>query len=202
MSILFVCFSFPSVANESFYFKKYDVDKEVIQLVIVTPTTKARVLHKIGHVIYPVNGANLVNNFILKIKIPCTKLATKTSVLWATDKYPIMEAEIPRQTCTRKSRHSSIMFFYKNKQCWINVNKNTLWRTAVELSNFNKYTVYQNLYAVLLTNKTAFVDGDFDKLKSNFILCPSKKIFNIIPSEHAETLFKEALYFKKHQQLK
>ncbi|WP_421327566.1 hypothetical protein [Aeromonas veronii] len=73
----------------------------------------------------------------------------------------------------------------------------TLWRAALALGELNKATVYQNIYGLFLSNRTAFAGEDINRLTAKLLRCPSARLINDIPATDAKRLFQEMLMFQQ-----
>jgi Tfp pilus assembly protein FimV len=65
------------------------------------------------------------------------------------------------------------------------------------VSKLHQATVYQNMSALFLANRTAFAGEDINRLKSPLLRCPPDQLIEQIPPDDAHRLFKEMLEFKK-----
>lgn len=193
------------IAMPSISFLGYDIKNSQLLMHLVTPTTKGEVLLRVGEKMHELKGAQLLDLFTLSVHIPCERLSLGASIYWATSGYALINASIPPQECHNVQEPSStqillpVRFFNKSGVCWIDVNNNTLWRTATEMSRWNKFSVYQNMYGIFLANREAFVGEDINRLNKNQLRCPSVKLIKLISQEDSYRLFKEMLEFNKRR---
>lgn len=187
------------VAATSFSFQHYDLKNNQLFMNLVTPTVKANVFLRVGEKMLELEGAQLVDLFLLRVHVPCEKLVSGATLYWAAYGQPDISAPIPPQACQvfqdELPAIVPVKIFEKQGLCWIDVGDNTLWRTATEVSRFNKATVYQNVYALFLANRSAFVNEDVNRLKAHILRCPSDQLVASISPENAYRLFNEMLEF-------
>ena len=183
-------------AASTFSFQRYDVKSNQLYMHLVTPTTQGDVLLQVGEEMLTLNDARLEGLFMLKVQVPCEQLTTGTTLYWAT-RNALLHAPIPPQNCQLPREVTPVRVFDKQGECWLDIGDNTLWRAATEVSKLNKATVYQNMYALFLTNRTAFAGEDINRLKSPLLRCPPDQLIEQIPPDDAHRLFKDMLEFKK-----
>lgn len=190
-----------TVAAASLSFQHYDLKNNQLFMNLVTPTVKADVFLKVGENMLELEGAQLVDLFLLRVRVPCEQLGSGATFYWAAYGQPVIIAPIPPQACRVVQDELPavvpVRIFEKGGGCWIDVGDNTLWRTATEVSRFNKATVHQNVYALFLANRSAFVNEDVNRLKEHILRCPSDQLVASISPEDAYRLFNEMLEFKK-----
>lgn len=83
--------------------------------------------------------------------------------------------------------------------CLIHPNGKSLWRVANKLSELNGFSVYQNVYAIFLSNHSAFIENDINKMKDTSLSCPSEQALRAIDKNHAVHLFQNMLKFNLTQ---
>lgn len=185
-----------ALADSTFTFQRYDVQNSQLYMHLVTPTTQGDVLLQVGEKMTPLKGARLEDLFALSVSVPCEQLSAGATLYWATGS-ALLHAPIPPQVCRRSSQLTPVTIFDKQGECWLDVGDNTLWRAAIEVGKLNRATVYQNMYALFLANRAAFVSEDINRLKSPLLRCPPDQLIENISPQDAHRLFKEMLAFKK-----
>ncbi|MGL6416333.1 hypothetical protein [Aeromonas sp. 102P] len=186
----------PAFAASTFSFERYDVKSNQLYMYLVSPTTQADVLLQVGEEIRSLKNAKLEGLFMLNVQVPCEQLAAGATLYWATGR-SLLHAPIPPQSCQLPREVIPITVFDKQGECWLDIGGNTLWRAAIEMSKLNKATVYQNMYALFLANRTAFSGEDINRLKNPLLRCPPDQLIEQISPQDAHRLFKEMLEFKK-----
>ena len=184
-------------ATSAFSFQRYDVKSNQLYMHLVTPTTQGDVLLQVGEKMLPLKNAKLEGIFMLNVQVPCEQLTAGATLYWATTGRSLLHAPIPPQNCQLPREATPVTVFDKQGECWLDIADNTLWRAATEVSKLNKATVYQNMYALFLANRTAFAGEDINRLKSPLLRCPPDQLIEQIPPDDAHRLFKEMLEFKK-----
>ena len=183
-------------ATSAFSFQRYDVKSNQLYMHLVTPTTQGDVLLQVGEKMLPLKNAKLEGLFMLNVQVPCEQLTAGATLYWATTGRSLLHAPIPPQNCQLPREATPVTVFDKQGECWLDIGDNTLWRAATEVSKLNKATVYQNMYALFLANRTAFAGEDINRLKSPLLRCPPDQLIEQIPPDDAHRLFKEMLEFK------
>jgi len=184
-------------AASSFNFQRYDTKSNQLYMQLVTPTTQGDVLLKVGEEMTPLKDARLEGLFMLRVQVPCEVLKSDATLYWATAGNPLLRAQIPPQDCHFTPDVTPITIFDRQGECWLNIGNNTLWRVATEMSKRNKVSIYQNVYALFLANRTSFIGEDINRLKTPLLKCPSDQLIEQIPPSDAHRLFKEMLEFNK-----
>ncbi|MFB2832517.1 hypothetical protein ACE1BS_23545 [Aeromonas jandaei] len=185
-------------AASTFSFQRYDVKSNQLYMHLVTPTTQGDVLLQVGEEILPLKGARLEGLFMFNVQVPCERLTTGATLYWATGN-ALLHAPIPPQNCQLPREVTPVTVFDKQGECWLDIGDNTLWRAATEVSKLNKATVYQNMYALFLANRTTFAGEDINRLKSPLLRCPPDQLIEQISPDDAHRLFKEMLEFQKRR---
>ncbi|WP_409011805.1 hypothetical protein [Aeromonas salmonicida] len=195
--LLLLCFMVnQAFAASTFSFERYDVKSNQLYMNLVSPTTQGDVLLQVGEEMRPLKNAKLEGLFMLNVQVPCEQLAAGATLYWATGN-ALLHAPIPPQNCQLPREVTPVTVFDKQGECWLDIGDNTLWRAATEVSKLNKATVYQNMYALFLVNRTAFFGEDINRLKSPLLRCPPDQLIESISHDDAYRLFKEMLEFKK-----
>ncbi|MGL4707442.1 MAG: hypothetical protein ACRCWH_04355 [Aeromonas veronii] len=195
--LLFLCLmTSQAFATSTFSFQRYDVKSNQLYMHLVSPTTQGDVLLQVGEEMIPLKNAKLEGLFMLNVQVPCEQLAAGATLYWATER-SLLHALIPPQHCQLSREVHPVTVFDKQGECWLDIGDNTLWRAATEVSKLNKATVYQNIYALFLVNRTAFSGEDINRLKSPLLRCPPAQLIERISPDDAYRLFKEMLEFKK-----
>lgn len=180
----------------TFTFQRYDVKSNQLYMHLVTPTTQGDVLLQVGEEMHPLKDARLEGLFMLSVQVPCEQLTAGTTLYWATGN-ALLHAPVPPQICQLPRDVTPVTIFDKQGECWLDIGDNTLWRAATEVGKLNNATVYQNMYALFLANRTAFYGEDINRLKSPLLRCPPDQLIERIPSHDAHRLFKEMLEFRE-----
>lgn len=170
-------------------FQNYDNKNNRLFLHLSTDTTIGDILLRVENKVYPLKKAKLVDSSILSVRAPCEWLTSGGEVYWATG-YSLEHASVPAQTCWTSHKESVKINLDSFGTCWIQVGNNTLWRAANEMKKVNAATVYQNIYAIFLDNKMAFIDNDINKLNSTVLFCPSKEAISAISPTEAYDRFR------------
>lgn len=182
-------------AETGLHFKSYDPTHELLRMGLVTPSTYGDFLLGQGGKTKKVDGAVLEDLFTLKVQIPCEQLTSATRAFWALPNRPLLSADIPVQRCERTPLFPPVHVFERQGVCWLNSNGNTLWHTALEYSRLNHASVYQNMYALFLANRSAFAKEDIYRLTTPLLRCPTAQQLAEITPDHARTLFADADQF-------
>lgn len=194
---LLLCGSLPSEAQESFTFQSYR--QGMLRMTLVSPSIQGDVLLRRDGKLETLEGAALENLFTLRVPVPCAWLAQERTLYWAVSGKMLLSATIPPQQCAPPPPppppEPQMRIFSRQDRCMIDTGGMTLWSVATALATQNKATVYQNIYALFVTNKTAFVDEDISRLRSRELLCPHPDLVEHIAPEHAKQLFDEAMRF-------
>lgn len=168
---------------------------------LVTPTTKGDVFLQVGQQKQQLQEATLVGLFVLRVPVPCERLLLGATLYWAAAGHALIGAAIPPQVCrvTPESHPTvgPVRIIKKQRECWIDVGDNTLWRAATEFSKLNQATVYQNVYGIFIVNRPAFAGEDINRLKERQLRCPPDDLIHSISPEDAIRLFNEMLEFNK-----
>lgn len=203
--IFYFLASYAVIASPSFYFQYYDIKNSELFMHLVTPTTKGDVFLRVGEKMQQFKDARLVGLFSLSVRIPCEMLVSGANIYWSASGRALIDASIPPQRCHEIELSPSanviipVRFFNREGKCWIDASNNTLWHTATEMSRINKATVYQNIYAIFIANRTAFAGEDINRLKEHLLRCPSEQLIDSISSKEAQRLFEEMLEFNRGQ---
>lgn len=100
-------------------------------------------------------------------------------------------------TCSRHDgRLQQPRLVYSQSLRFIDPRGTTLWRVGSLLAEKNGYSVYQNMYAVFLSNRHHFVDEDITRMQDNLLLCPPEEMIASIDKLHAVEMFQEAEAFR------
>lgn len=182
-------------ATATLNFQRYDNNNNVLYMHLVTSTTQGDVLLRAKEKMIQLKNAKLENLFTLSVPVPCEHLASGAVLYWATGKM-LLQTSIPPQACQREPILSPIKILDKNGECWLDIGNNTLWRVATEMSKLNKATIYQNIYAVFLTNRELFVGEDINQLNNSLLKCPTKELVYHLTPEDTHRVFREMLKFK------
>ncbi|MNF86646.1 hypothetical protein D3C84_690910 [compost metagenome] len=187
-------------AKAHFSFQSYH--DEQLYMSLVTSSTQGEMLLSKGNKIFPLHGAVLDNMFTARVRVPCEQLNEPTTLYWSVKGAELQSADIPSQRCTYSEPPlPPIQVLTTKARCLINTRGNTLWRTASELVHHNGATVYQNIYALFISNRSAFEDGDIHRLREQILHCPPPVTFRHITPKHARSLFSEAESFRKASHL-
>lgn len=177
-----------------FSFRSYQ-DGELI-MSLVTSSTQGELLLGKGDTIIPLQGAILDDVFTARVRIPCEQLSEPTTLYWSVKGEALQAAKVPAQRCAvAVPTLPPVRFIVQDGQCIVDTGGNTLWRTATELAKRNGATVYQNIYALFITNRSAFYGEDISRLYRQQLRCPDGEIFKRLTPEHARRLFAEAEAF-------
>lgn len=182
-------------AETGLHFKSYDPTHELLRMGLVTPSTYGDFLLGQGGKTKKVDGAVLEDLFTLRVQIPCEQLTSATRAFWALPNRPLLSADIPVQRCERPPLFPPVHVFERQGVCWLNSNGNTLWHTALEYSRLNHASVYQNMYALFLANRSAFAKEDIYRLTTPLLRCPTDQQLAEINPDHARALFADADQF-------
>lgn len=100
-------------------------------------------------------------------------------------------------TCSRhEGRLQQPRLVHSQSRCVIDPRGTTLWRVGSLLAEKNGYSVYQNMYAVFLSNRHHFIDEDLTRMQDNLLLCPPEEMIASIDKGHAAEMFQEAEAFR------
>ncbi|QFI54346.1 hypothetical protein FE240_06335 [Aeromonas simiae] len=187
----------PSLRAEESNFTFQSYRHGMLRMTLVSPSIQGDVLLRRDGKLETLEGAALENLFTLRVPVPCAWLAQEQTLYWAVSGKMLMSAKIPPQQCAPPPPpEPQVRIFSRQDRCMIDTGGVTLWRVASELAKRNKATVYQNIYALFLTNKTAFADEDISRLRSRELLCPHPALVEQIAPDHAKRLFDEAVKFR------
>lgn len=189
-----------ALAFESLSYQSYN--DGMLRMNLITPSTHGRVFLKQGEVLELLDGAVLESLFTLRIKILCERLVHPSELYWSLPDRAPLKSDIPAQPCvphliTQLPTLPPVKLFKKGGACMLDTAGNTLWHTARELSKRNKKTIYQNIYALFVTNRMAFDQENIHRIRSRILYCPENALFNHIEASHARKLFGETLQGSK-----
>ncbi len=185
----------PAIDNSSFTYQHYDVQSGKLDMHLVSSTTKGEVMLQVGNEMSQLEGARLERLFTLSVNVPCEHLQDGAILYWVT-KRSLLHAPVPSQRCQLPRKIIPVKILDRQGSCWIDVGHNTLWRAAIEISRHNKETIYQNVYAIFLANRDAFIGEDINRIRTTLLRCPSDQLIKSISPEDALRLFKEMLEFQ------
>ncbi|WP_421255561.1 MULTISPECIES: hypothetical protein [unclassified Aeromonas] len=187
-----------SWAAESFQFQSYR--DGFLRMMLITPSVQGELFLRGDDKLVPLQGGIIEDLFTLRIPVSCQLLSSQQTIYWSSPGRPLIKGQVPAQSCKRLPElplKLPVRVFSKGGKCLIDTAGNTLWHTASELAKKNRASVYQNVYALFLTNKPAFAGQDIHRLRAQVLHCPDPALFEHIDAEHARQLFKEGLLLQK-----
>ncbi|QGZ71095.1 LysM peptidoglycan-binding domain-containing protein [Aeromonas hydrophila] len=187
-----------SWAAESFQFQSYR--DGFLRMTLITPSVQGELFLRRDDKLEPLQGGIMVNLFTLRIPVSCQLLSSQQTLYWSSPGRPLIKSKVPAQSCERASElplKLPVRIFAKEGECLIDTAGNTLWHTASELAKKNRASVYQNIYALFVTNKLAFAGLDIHRLRTQVLYCPDPTLFDHIDADHARQLFKEGLLLRQ-----
>lgn len=183
-----------ALATESLSYQSYSDGS--LRMTLVTPSTKGQVFLKHEDKVTQLNGGVIEGLFTLRVKVACEYLTKKSELYWSLPEKAPLKSDVPAQSCplaTSKKELQPVRIFFRQGKCVVDTAGNTLWRTASELKKNNSGTVYQNIYALFVTNKMGFAKEDIHKMRARILYCPDPSLFKYIEADHAKRLFAESL---------
>lgn len=167
-------------------------------MTLIRNSIEGELLVQQGDLLERIGGAVLEQLFTLKVALSCDALNEERVFSWFVPGRPLLRARVPAQVCGEEEKNADPVFppvtiGTRNGICMIDTGGNTLWRVASELAHYNGASVYQNIYATLITNRAAFIDNDVHRLGKTFLQCPAMNSLDKIDPDHARELFRETL---------
>lgn len=188
-----------SEATETFSFQSYQ--QGMLRMTLISPSLDGKLLLRRGEQFEPLNNIVLERLFTLRVELPCQWLMDDSILYWSLPGRSLLSATIPAQSCVTKPSAPPplppVLIYEKQGKCLIETGGNTLWRVATELAKRNRASVYQNIYAIFVTNKSSFAGEDIHRLGSRRLYCPDPALFEHINVNHARRLFEEGLLLRK-----
>ncbi|MGL6276758.1 hypothetical protein ACSZME_14955 [Aeromonas dhakensis] len=182
-------------AADSFTFQSYQ--QGVLRMTLISPSVGGTVQLRHDGKLEIISEAAIENLFTLRATIPCQWLSSESVLYWYLPGKAMYRANLPAQKCIDESPVSPVtppvLIYEKQGKCLIDSAGNTLWRVATELARHNGSSIYQNVYALFITNRSAFAGEDIHRLRQRALMCPSPDLLEQIDREHAKQLFKESL---------
>lgn len=169
-------------------------------MTLITPSVQGELFLRRDDKLVPLQGGIIEDLFTLRIPVSCQLLSSQQTIYWSSPGRPLIKGQVPAQSCKRPPElplKLPVRIFSKGGKCLIDTAGNTLWHTASELAKKNHASVYQNIYALFLTNKPAFAGQDIHRLRTHILYCPDPALFDHIDAEHARQLFEEGLLLRK-----
>lgn len=186
-------------AVEALTFQTYE--REVLRMTLVSPSLDGKVLLRRGDNLEELTGVVLEKLFTLRVAVPCKWLATESVLYWSLPGRPLLSATIPAQSCITEPLAPPllppVLVYEKQGKCRIDTGGNTLWRVATEFAKRNQASIYQNVYAIFVTNKLAFAGEDIHRLRNRMLYCPEPALFDHIEPAHAKQMFEDGLQFHR-----
>lgn len=180
---------------DTFSFQSYQ--QGVLRMTLISPSLEGEVQLRRGDKLAVLTDVMLEKLFTLRVVIPCPWMASESVIYWSVPGRPLLSATIPAQSCVTKSSAPPplppVLVYEKLGKCLIDTGGNTLWRVATELAKSNRASIYQNVYAIFVTNKLAFAGEDIHRLRSRRLYCPDPALVDHIEPEHASRMFKETV---------
>ncbi|MFQ2254897.1 hypothetical protein ACK33C_17935 [Aeromonas hydrophila] len=184
-----------SEATETFSFLSYQ--QGLLRMNLISPSLDGEAQLRHDKKLEVLTGVMMENLFTMRAKVPCQWLRADSVLYWYLPGRKMLKAEIPAQSCASEPPalppQPPVLIYEQQGECLIDTAGNTLWRVATELAKRNHGSVYQNIYAIFVTNKSAFAGENIHRLRSRMLYCPDPILFENIESEHARQLFKESL---------
>lgn len=184
-----------SAATETFSFQSYQ--QGMLRMTLISPSLDGELLLRRGEQFEPLNNIVLERLFTLRVALPCQWLTDDSILYWSLPGRPLLSATIPAQSCVTAPSAPPplppVLIYEKQGKCLIDTGGNTLWRVATELAKRNRASIYQNVYAIFVTNKRAFAGEDIHRLRSRRLYCPDPALVDHIEPEHASRMFKETV---------
>lgn len=166
-------------------------------MTLVSPSLEGEVQLRHGDKLEVITEAIMEGLFTLRANIPCQWLVEKSVLYWYLPGRAMHRATIPAQECISDlpsiPSPPPVLIYEKQGECLIDSAGNTLWRVAIELARHNGATIYQNIYAVFVSNRSAFAGEDIHRLRQKVLKCPAPSVFEGIDKEHAKQLFEASL---------
>ncbi|MNI12869.1 hypothetical protein D3C73_660740 [compost metagenome] len=182
-------------AADTFSFQSYQ--QGVLRMTLISPSLEGEVQLRRGEKLAVLADVVLEKLFTLRVVVPCPWMASESVLYWSVPGRPLLSATIPAQSCAIKPLAPPplppVLIYEKQGKCLIDTGGNTLWRVASEFAKRNRASIYQNVYAIFVTNKLAFSGEDIHRLRSRKLYCPDLALFDHIESEHARRMFKETV---------
>ncbi|WP_113721579.1 hypothetical protein [Aeromonas salmonicida] len=184
-----------SVATETFSFQSYQ--QGVLRMTLISPSLDGEAQLRHDKKLEVLTGVMMENLFTMRTEVPCQWLKADSALYWYLPGRKMLKAEIPAQPCVSEPPalppQPPVLIYEKQGECLIDTAGNTLWRVATELAKRNRASIYQNVYAIFVTNKRAFASEDIHRLRSRRLYCPDPALVDHIEPEHASRMFKETV---------
>lgn len=173
----------------------YREQEALLSLNVVAPSTTKFKLHlNSGGILSELQRFTQVGEHNLSIYLPCDEFNYGDIIYYKANDITL-PLPLDSIVCSDIKRAKQPKLIYQENQCFIQPNGTTLWRIANLLSMKNGYSVYQNLYAVFLKNRSSFIGEDIFKMEDDFLHCPSEELIASIDKKQAVEMYREAQQF-------
>lgn len=175
----------------------YRDSEQLLSVNIVAPTTGGgKIYLNTDGILSELSRFTRVGEHKLVIHLPCNEFKEGDSLLYKVGDVTL-SLPLNRIFCTSNSaQRQQPRIIYNNVGCIIEPKGTTLWRVGSLLAEKNGYSVYQNMYAVFLSNRQHFVDDDITRMQDNLLICPLEETIASIDKRHAVDMFREAETFR------
>ncbi|HHQ4776163.1 TPA: hypothetical protein ACSP84_004020 [Aeromonas veronii] len=175
----------------------YQEETQLLSLNIVSPVTgEDKIFLSADGITSELRRFTRVGDYRMVIYLPCGELKDGDYLLYRTSDValPLSLKHISCTSDNEKLQQPRII--YSNTECIIEPKGTTLWRVGSLMAQKNGYSVYQNMFAVFLTNRNNFIDADITKMRDNLLLCPTEDLLASIDKHHAIEMFQDAEAFR------
>jgi hypothetical protein len=175
----------------------YQKGEQLLSVNIVAPVTgEAKLYLSSDGIVSELRRFNRVGEYKLVIHLPCSEFRGGDYLLYKAGEVTL-SLPLEHISCTTDiNQLQQPRIIYSNVGCIIEPKGTTLWRVGSLLAEKNGYSVYQNMYAVFLSNRHHFVDEDITRMQDNLLLCPSEETIATLDKHHVAEMFKEAEAFR------
>lgn len=175
----------------------YQDSEQLLSINIVAPATGGGKLYlNTDGILSELRRFTRVGDHKLVIHLPCNEFKGRDYLLYKTGDVTLSQP-LNRVSCTSNSTQRQLpRIIYSNAGCIIEPKGTTLWRVGSLLAEKNGYSVYQNMYAVFLSNRHHFVDEDITRMQDSLLLCPSEETIASLDKRHVAEMFQEAEAFR------
>ncbi|MDQ1886079.1 hypothetical protein RA180_18965 [Aeromonas salmonicida] len=175
----------------------YQNIEQLLSVNIVAPTEGQDKLYlSAGGVLSELRRFTRVGEHKLVIYLPCSEFNSGDYLLYKVGNVTLTLPLEPISCTADSTQRQQPRIIYGNAGCIVEPKGTTLWRVGSLLAEKNGYSVYQNMYAVFLSNRHHFVDEDITRMQDNLLLCPPEEMIASIDKQHAVEMFQEAEAFR------
>lgn len=175
----------------------YDQSSELLFVNLVAPVEGNPALYlNADGILSELERFELIGEHGMVVHLPCDDFKGADTLIYRRGE-ATLTLGLDGITCSRhEGRLQQPRLVHSQSRCVIDPRGTTLWRVGSLLAEKNGYSVYQNMYAVFLSNRHHFVDEDITRMQDNLLLCPPEEMIASIDKGHAAEMFQEAEAFR------